>query len=104
MACGPNRGWRGRRSTATGATSTGSRAGSARVAQAEAAVARAEAAATSTQLAALRAQLSAFMKGKGVEVAPDGLIVTTGSQQAPARKYSAIEAAIQVLLRGKPAR
>ncbi|VTU28087.1 aminotransferase-like domain-containing protein [Variovorax sp. RA8] len=30
----------------------------------------------------LRAQLSAFMKGKGVEVAPDGLIVTTGSQQA----------------------
>lgn len=30
----------------------------------------------------LRAQLLAFMKGKGVEVAPDGLIVTTGSQQA----------------------
>ncbi|PNG56597.1 MULTISPECIES: PLP-dependent aminotransferase family protein [unclassified Variovorax] len=30
----------------------------------------------------LRAQLSVFMKGKGVEVAPDGLIVTTGSQQA----------------------
>jgi 2-aminoadipate transaminase len=30
----------------------------------------------------LRTQLSAFMKGKGVEVAPDGLIVTTGSQQA----------------------
>jgi len=30
----------------------------------------------------LRGQLSAFMKGKGVEVAPDGLIVTTGSQQA----------------------
>ncbi|NDZ11413.1 aspartate aminotransferase [Variovorax sp. WS11] len=30
----------------------------------------------------LRAQLSAFMKGKGVEVAPEGLIVTTGSQQA----------------------
>jgi len=30
----------------------------------------------------LRAQLAAFMKGKGVEVAPDGLIVTTGSQQA----------------------
>jgi DNA-binding transcriptional MocR family regulator len=30
----------------------------------------------------LRLQLSAFMKGKGVEVAPDGLIVTTGSQQA----------------------
>jgi DNA-binding transcriptional MocR family regulator len=30
----------------------------------------------------LRAQLSAFMNGKGVEVAPDGLIVTTGSQQA----------------------
>jgi 2-aminoadipate transaminase len=30
----------------------------------------------------LRTQLSAFMKGKGVVVAPDGLIVTTGSQQA----------------------
>ncbi|GAA4345584.1 PLP-dependent aminotransferase family protein [Variovorax defluvii] len=30
----------------------------------------------------LRAQLSAFMKGKGVEVDPAGLIVTTGSQQA----------------------
>jgi 2-aminoadipate transaminase len=30
----------------------------------------------------LRTQLSAFMKGKGVEVAPEGLIVTTGSQQA----------------------
>ena len=30
----------------------------------------------------LRAQLSAFMKTKGVEVAPTGLIVTTGSQQA----------------------
>ncbi|OUM01138.1 aminotransferase-like domain-containing protein [Variovorax sp. JS1663] len=30
----------------------------------------------------LRAQLSAFMKGKGVEVDPNGLIVTTGSQQA----------------------
>ncbi len=29
----------------------------------------------------LRAQLSAFMKGKGVEVAPDGLIVTTGSSR-----------------------
>jgi 2-aminoadipate transaminase len=30
----------------------------------------------------LRAQLSAFMKGKGVDVEPGGLIVTTGSQQA----------------------
>lgn len=30
----------------------------------------------------LRTQLSAFMKTKGVEVAPSGLIVTTGSQQA----------------------
>ena len=30
----------------------------------------------------LRTQLSAFMKGKGVDVAPNGLIVTTGSQQA----------------------
>jgi 2-aminoadipate transaminase len=30
----------------------------------------------------LRAQLSAFMKTKGVDVAPGGLIVTTGSQQA----------------------
>ena len=30
----------------------------------------------------LRAQLSAFMKAKGVEVDPSGLIVTTGSQQA----------------------
>jgi 2-aminoadipate transaminase len=30
----------------------------------------------------LRAQLSTFMKSKGVDVAPDGLIVTTGSQQA----------------------
>jgi DNA-binding transcriptional MocR family regulator len=30
----------------------------------------------------LRSQLSAFMKGKGVEVDPSGLIVTTGSQQA----------------------
>jgi DNA-binding transcriptional MocR family regulator len=30
----------------------------------------------------LRAQLSAFMKTKGVEVDPGGLIVTTGSQQA----------------------
>ncbi|MBT2321208.1 PLP-dependent aminotransferase family protein [Variovorax paradoxus] len=30
----------------------------------------------------LRSQLSAFMKGKGVEVDPGGLIVTTGSQQA----------------------
>lgn len=30
----------------------------------------------------LRAQLSAFMATKGVEVAPQGLIVTTGSQQA----------------------
>ena len=30
----------------------------------------------------LREQLSAFMATKGVEVAPDGLIVTTGSQQA----------------------
>ncbi len=30
----------------------------------------------------LRAQLSAFMKSKGVEVDPSGLIVTTGSQQA----------------------
>lgn len=30
----------------------------------------------------LREQLAAFMDGKGVEVAPDGLIVTTGSQQA----------------------
>jgi 2-aminoadipate transaminase len=30
----------------------------------------------------LREQLSAYMAGKGVEVAPDGLIVTTGSQQA----------------------
>ncbi len=30
----------------------------------------------------LRAQLSAFMKTKGVEVDPSGLIVTTGSQQA----------------------
>jgi 2-aminoadipate transaminase len=30
----------------------------------------------------LRTQLSAFMAGKGVEVAPNGLIVTTGSQQA----------------------
>lgn len=30
----------------------------------------------------LRTQLSAFMKGKGVEVDPSGLIVTTGSQQA----------------------
>jgi 2-aminoadipate transaminase len=30
----------------------------------------------------LREQLSAFMKGKGATVAPDGLIVTTGSQQA----------------------
>jgi 2-aminoadipate transaminase len=30
----------------------------------------------------MRTQLSAFMKGKGVEVAPEGLIVTTGSQQA----------------------
>jgi 2-aminoadipate transaminase len=29
-----------------------------------------------------RAQLSTFMKSKGVDVAPDGLIVTTGSQQA----------------------
>jgi hypothetical protein len=31
-------------------------------------------------------------------------IHTTGSQQAPARKYRAIETAIQVLLNGKPAR
>ncbi|WP_077002681.1 PLP-dependent aminotransferase family protein [Variovorax sp. KK3] len=30
----------------------------------------------------LRTQLSAFMKGKGVQVDPSGLIVTTGSQQA----------------------
>ena len=30
----------------------------------------------------LRTQLSAFMKTKGVDVAPSGLIVTTGSQQA----------------------
>jgi len=30
----------------------------------------------------LRTQLSAFMQTKGVEVAPSGLIVTTGSQQA----------------------
>jgi len=30
----------------------------------------------------LRQQLSAFMKGKGVAVEPNGLIVTTGSQQA----------------------
>ncbi|MBB1599161.1 PLP-dependent aminotransferase family protein [Variovorax sp. UMC13] len=30
----------------------------------------------------LRTQLSAFMQGKGVDVAPNGLIVTTGSQQA----------------------
>ncbi|MDM0040897.1 PLP-dependent aminotransferase family protein [Variovorax sp. J22G21] len=30
----------------------------------------------------LRTQLSAFMKGKGVDVEPGGLIVTTGSQQA----------------------
>jgi DNA-binding transcriptional MocR family regulator len=30
----------------------------------------------------LRTQLSAFMHGKGVEVEPGGLIVTTGSQQA----------------------
>jgi 2-aminoadipate transaminase len=30
----------------------------------------------------LREQLAAFMGSKGVEVAPDGLIVTTGSQQA----------------------
>jgi 2-aminoadipate transaminase len=30
----------------------------------------------------LRAQLSAFMKAKGVDVEPGGLIVTTGSQQA----------------------
>jgi 2-aminoadipate transaminase len=30
----------------------------------------------------LREQLSVFMKGKGATVAPDGLIVTTGSQQA----------------------
>ncbi|MEJ7686329.1 MAG: PLP-dependent aminotransferase family protein [Variovorax sp.] len=30
----------------------------------------------------LRTQLSAFMKGKGVDVDPTGLIVTTGSQQA----------------------
>jgi 2-aminoadipate transaminase len=30
----------------------------------------------------LREQLAAFMGGKGVDVAPDGLIVTTGSQQA----------------------
>ena len=30
----------------------------------------------------LRTQLSAFMKTKGAEVAPQGLIVTTGSQQA----------------------
>jgi 2-aminoadipate transaminase len=30
----------------------------------------------------LREQLSLFMKGKGATVAPDGLIVTTGSQQA----------------------
>ncbi|MGJ7496076.1 PLP-dependent aminotransferase family protein [Variovorax sp. RT4R15] len=30
----------------------------------------------------LRTQLSAFMKGKGVDVEPSGLIVTTGSQQA----------------------
>ncbi|QHI97019.1 aminotransferase class I/II-fold pyridoxal phosphate-dependent enzyme [Xylophilus rhododendri] len=30
----------------------------------------------------LRSELSAFMKGKGVDVAPQGLIVTTGSQQA----------------------
>ena len=30
----------------------------------------------------LREQLSAFMATKGVDVAPDGLIVTTGSQQA----------------------
>lgn len=30
----------------------------------------------------LRTQLSAFMKTKGVDVAPNGLIVTTGSQQA----------------------
>jgi len=30
----------------------------------------------------LRTQLAAFMKGKGVEVEPSGLIVTTGSQQA----------------------
>ncbi|VTU27620.1 aminotransferase-like domain-containing protein [Variovorax sp. PBL-E5] len=30
----------------------------------------------------LRTQLSAFMKSKGVDVAPSGLIVTTGSQQA----------------------
>jgi DNA-binding transcriptional MocR family regulator len=30
----------------------------------------------------LRSQLSNFMKGKGVEVDPSGLIVTTGSQQA----------------------
>src|SRR4030095_12618238 len=32
--------------------------------------------------APLRTQLSAFMKTKGVEVDPSGLIVTTGSQQA----------------------
>jgi DNA-binding transcriptional MocR family regulator len=30
----------------------------------------------------LRTQLAGFMKGKGVDVAPGGLIVTTGSQQA----------------------
>jgi DNA-binding transcriptional MocR family regulator len=30
----------------------------------------------------LREQLAAFMQAKGVQVAPDGLIVTTGSQQA----------------------
>ncbi|MBU4609604.1 PLP-dependent aminotransferase family protein [Achromobacter sp. GG226] len=30
----------------------------------------------------LRAQIAHFMDGKGVDVAPDGLIVTTGSQQA----------------------
>ena len=30
----------------------------------------------------LRLQLAAFMKAKGIEVMPDGLIVTTGSQQA----------------------
>ena len=42
----------------------------------------------------LREQLAAFMAGKGVAgLAPDGLIVTTGSQQAPATRYSAMETA-----------
>jgi len=52
----------------------------------------------------LREQIAAFMAAKGVrELAPEQLVVTTGSQQAPASRYRPSDSASHGVVNGQPA-